>query len=382
VEKPKLLSLSDCQNLTLRALSESELVALIQEASKGFTTDRKNIHQYVEDEKKVSAYALFYLPTNMPKLYFLLDQLVKIHGEDFLKKLATKKFIDVGSGPGTFSLALLFYLKNRELNYPEIHLIDQSPLMLKQAQKILLHFFPEVKITQATSDLNIVIDNEAILFFGHSLNEFSAEQIDRYIKLIEKNKNISEVMWIEPGTPSFFHKQLSIRESLIHSGMSILYPCPNMKACPLAKISEGEGPEWCHQILRLTHHPEIERISQLVSLDRKILPMTAMVFSRATLVKNAQWFFPLKFLNETKFSFDYLFCGEFETSELTLKKGELLKKSLSKKAIRNLKDRSLGYPLLKNDQNYKLVSDFFRVSDKSFLSDYAEDNESSEVEKS
>lgn len=380
MEKLRPLSLSDLQDLTLVPLKEGELVNLIQEESRAFTIDRKNIHQYVENEKKVSAYALFYLPTNMPKLYFLLDEVVKLHGEKILSNFSKRIFVDVGAGPGTFSLALLFYLKEKGLSYPAIHLIDQSALMLKQAEKILKHFFPEVKVTIGNTEKFVTSENSSyVLFFGHSLNEFSEDITKRYWNLIAENKNISDVFWIEPGTPSFFQKQLALRKKMVEEKFSILYPCAQNTNCPLEGKTDGENPEWCHQILRLTHAPEIERVSQLMALDRKILPMCGMYFSRAEKETKNEWVFPLKFLNETKFSFDYLFCGTFVGESLSHKKGEILKKFLSKKAIKTLKDRSLGYPLKKNNQDdFKYVSDFFRVNNEALLEDYVKERENNE----
>lgn len=373
--QPLPLSLSDLQELSLVPLKEGELVRLIQEESRAFTVDRKNIHQYVEDEKKVSAYALFYLPTNMPKLYFLLEQVEKLHGDQVFKSFFQKTFIDVGTGPGTFSLALLFYLKNRGYSFPAIHLIDQSNLMLKQAEKILVHFFPDIKLSMSTHERVIEKDKNYIMFFGHSLNELSDEVSARYVELIRANKNITDVVWIEPGTPSFFAKQLNLRKQLCAENFSILYPCSKSSSCPLEGKQQSEKPEWCHQILRLTHHAEVERVSQLMSLDRKILPMCSMYFSRQNLLKKTDWFFPLKFLNETKFSFDYLFCGNFEDQGLSHKKGEIPKKLISKKAIKILKDRSLGYPLKKENETFKHVSDFFRITDEALLENHINQDE-------
>lgn len=373
--QPLPLSLSDLQELCLVPLKEAELVRLIQEESRAFTIDRKNIHQYVENEKKVSAYTLFYLPTNMPKLYFLLEQIEKLHGDQIFKNFSQQTFIDVGTGPGTFSLALLFYLKHRGFNYPAIHLIDQSNLMLKQAEKILKHFFPDIELSMSNHERVFEQNKSYAMFFGHSLNELSDEVTARYLELIGANKNITDVFWIEPGTPSFFSKQLSLRKQLCAENFSILYPCASNSSCPLEGKLQLDKPEWCHQILRLTHHAEIERVSQLMSLDRKILPMCSMFFSRQKLNKNTDWFFPLKFLNETKFSFEYLFCGNFEDQCLTHKKGEIPKKLISKKAVKILKDRSLGHPLKKENETFKYVSDFFRVTDKELLETHIDQDE-------
>ena len=64
--------LRDCL-LAPQSIDEiSEGVKLLQ---KGFTTDRdKSIENYLSDPKLVSAYTTFYLPSNLKKVRFFIDQ--------------------------------------------------------------------------------------------------------------------------------------------------------------------------------------------------------------------------------------------------------------------------------------------------------------------
>lgn len=375
----KKLAINDLQDKTLVVLSESELVALVKEESEAFTTKRERIHEYVEDARKVSAYTLFYLPTNMPKLYFLLDQLLRVHSVKILEEISRSTFVDVGTGPGTFSLALLFYLKDKGYTLPTIQLIDQSQLMLLQAKKLIKEFFPEVEVQTDHSYhefLNKDHSRALTVFFGNSLNELSDVQTEEYFKVITTNRNVSHVFWIEPGTPAFFKKQLNLRSTLITSNFSLLFPCANNSSCPL----ENQSGEWCHQILRTTHAIDVERISQLVSLDRKILPMCAMVFARENKINQSPWIFPLRFLAETKYSFNYLFCGQFELNQsavrLEHRRGEVIKKNLSKKMQRHFKERSLGYPIIVDEKSMVIKKEFVRLEDLGVESNYTNLTES------
>lgn len=356
----RILSLSDLNSLTLVPLSEHELVREVKLLTAGFTDKRENIGDYVLSEKAISAYTKFYLPTNMPKLYFLYDRLKEQHGLEFFAQLSQLTFIDFGSGPGTFSLAHLFYMQSLGLSVKKVHLIDSSSLMLKQARVIINAFFPQVEI-QLGRDLKLTdLKEKSFLFFGHSLNELNEEELESTIFQQTLNHEfISMISWIEPGTPAFFQKQKKLRDNLINAKWDILYPCANNSLCPLHNDPE----EWCHQILRVTHHEEIERVSQLVQLDRKILPMSSFFWKRAenkSIIDSEVKAFPIRFLDETKFSFDFLFCGNFNSeNSLQLKKGEVLKRHLSKSETKILKHRSLGHPLLKSEIEFK--NDFFRV---------------------
>lgn len=368
----RILSLKDLTPHTLVALSEHELVREIKQLTTGFTDKRELIGEYVLSEKAISAYTQFYLPTNMPKMYFLYDRIKELHGKSFFEQVSQETFIDFGSGPGTFSLAHLFYMQHLGLTVKKLHLIDSSSLMLKQAAKVIKHFFPDVEVILsrelAVSDLK----EKSFLFFGHSLNELSELEIQTHLmNKILTHENISTLSWIEPGTPAFFQKQKNLRENLIAEKWGLLFPCPNNSLCPLHHDKE----EWCHQILRMSHADEIERISQLVQLDRKILPMCSFVWQRKNLksvndkVENRA--FPIRFLDETKFSFDFLFCGHFESDlsgelKLDLRKGEVLKRHLTKDESKILKHRSLGHPLIKSEIEIK--NHFFRVK-KIYLSE-------------
>ena len=166
---PFSLSLDDIRPHFLNPdLSDAELVHLIQEMSSKFTKNRSQIGDYVQDEDRVSAYAALYLPTNIPKLHFLLSNLP----EAILEDLKNRTFIDIGSGPGTFSLgwSLLF-----ETPPKEIVCVDSSKLMQEQAALMVKGFFSEANIR--TQSKFIEKSPESVLFYGHSINEMGIEKV-------------------------------------------------------------------------------------------------------------------------------------------------------------------------------------------------------------
>lgn len=324
-------SLHELQKLFLiPTLSESELVKKLKIISQNFTIKREHIKDYVLDEKFVSAYSAFYLPTNYPKFSFLMNSL----SLEFREKIKDYDFYDIGSGPGTYSLAFLDYLNgDYERN---VFVIDSSSLMLKQAKNILGHYHRDKKIHYGTAIEPS--QRKKIFFFGNSINEIGRAGLKNLIN----THSPDIVMFIEPGTSDFFKEALGIREMLIDKKFSILYPCINASACPIAKIIDSGGVEWCHQVLRMTHEPSIERLSQLIELDRKIMPMIAHVYSmeksHVNKIVHGRLF---RFLNETKFSFEWQVCfGENEENKLA--KFEIQKRSLSKSDQKEMKKLSVG----------------------------------------
>lgn len=263
---------------------ESDLIRAIEEISRKFTTDRSKIGDYLKDERLVSAYTAFYLATNLPKLAAIM----KWMPEEWKENVKGRPLIDLGAGPGTFSLAW------RELfGKSEFLQIENSEAMKKQARKLWDGNFPAEEMRHTGTLTN------GILLFGHSANEMNPETAIHYIEKFSAD----DIIFIEPGTPEFFGKMLEIRSELIRSGWHVLYPCPKETECPMRGTSD-----WCHQFIHVTHDPEVERLSQIMRLDRKLLPLTVQVFSRREYKKTSERL--VRVMPETKFSFEWQVCHD------------------------------------------------------------------------
>lgn len=314
---PFLLSIDDVRPYLLNPqIKEAEIIRLIKEMSLKFTTRREQITDYVMDENRVSAYAALYLPTNLPKLHFLLNKL----SDDILNDLQDRPFVDVGTGPGTFALGWKMLMNGKGV----ITAVDQSPLMLEQTKKMVRGFFPEQELETFRKLGEKRPDS--VLFFGHSINEMGIQKALDLIMTVDPEY----VMWIEPGTSELFSELRKLRAFVLES-YEALYPCPSSAACPA---------DWCHQVLRMSHDPTIERLSQLVSLDRKILPMAAHIYRR----KKTGITFPatlIRYINETKFSFEYEACIH-EEGKNTIRVVEIQKRQLDKSLEKTFKNLDVG----------------------------------------
>lgn len=269
--------------------------------------------KYGNEADLVSAYTLLYLPTNMPKLDLVLSQLAP----EVLEQLQDAHFIDFGCGPGTFSLAWANQVKTKAIS-----LIDYTKGMREQAQKILTHFHPTVKL-HTGERLEKRPEGKVVLFFGHAINEFAEGEEQELITRIDPDF----VFFIEPGTSEFFKRAKRLRQFLIEQGMSIAYPCPSSHECPN---------DWCHQVWRGTHDPEVERLCQLAKLDRRTQPMTGHLYMKTKFEDKRATF--VRFLNETKFSFEWEVCLE----DGQLKKFQWMKKSLDKSKVKEMQRLSVG----------------------------------------
>jgi ribosomal protein RSM22 (predicted rRNA methylase) len=247
--------------------SEHELVKSIEELSFKFTQQRDKIEDYLQDPRLASAYTAFYLTTNIPKFEAVLEWLPQA----WVERLKDCDLIDLGAGPGTYSLAWKQWggadLKGK------VFQVEKSPLMREQALKIWQGFYGAEAIKQSGFWKSSEKQAERFLLFGHSANEMGPDAVMNYIQDIDPD----HILFIEPGTKAFFPDMLQIRAKLLQKGFNILFPCPAHESCPLA----GHENEWCHQFIHVRQSAEVERLSQLVKKDRRLLPLTVHAYSKS-----------------------------------------------------------------------------------------------------
>ncbi len=133
----------------------------------------------MEDPLFVSAYTLFYMPSNYLKLKYLIENL----NFPICEQLKECDFIDYGCGPGTYSYALLDLLGPSNF-HGTIFLIDRSKIMLKQAKKIITTFFPNFTAYQTAHHYTKISNRPTCLFFGNSANELGLSKTKAIIENI------------------------------------------------------------------------------------------------------------------------------------------------------------------------------------------------------
>lgn len=280
--------------------------------SENFTSKRENIDKYLNDEKLIAAYTCFYLLTNMPKLTACLDKV----GINF-ESLSELEIFDIGSGPGTFSLAFLEL--NKEL---KISAIETSELMRSQGEKLIKGLFPNSNFGYTElSHIPKKGTGKRLGLFGHSANEMELNMILKYINNLE----LDHILFIEPGTQDTFKKLMEVRKKLIQN-FEIAYPCPSQNDCPLENL------DWCHQYIKVKQNPEVERLTQLVRKDRRNLPLTLHYYRRPPLESGGEAII-VRVFQATKFSFEWQICKKIgEKNQIVYL--QIMKRGLTKVEIK------------------------------------------------
>jgi ribosomal protein RSM22 (predicted rRNA methylase) len=268
---------------------------------------------YLEDEKLIAAYVHMYFMTYLPKMRQAIDYL----GEDFKEVLSSHALLDIGAGPGTLYHAL--ELTEHKKLYAE----ETSKLMVEVGQKLAEHESLDIKWNKRVNEKDLCV------FFTHSLNEMGLAEGLEYIEAHDP----SEIVFIEPGTKESFKLLLAMREKLMEIGYEINYPCHKSAACPLNEN------DWCHQVMHVTHPQEVERLCQILKLDRRVQPVCLQWFSKIKREKKGSTIFRRH--KETKFSFEYEVCTNNEIEYL-----QIMKKTLEKKQIKQIRNLAPGDTLV------------------------------------
>ncbi|MEZ4814655.1 MAG: small ribosomal subunit Rsm22 family protein [Bdellovibrionota bacterium] len=202
---------------------------------------------YLNQEAYFSAYLAYYFPLHLPELYWVLDQAKK---RSFVPTF--KRVLDVGSGPGTLSLSLLFWLQKENLGFPEeLVLWDQSEKALKFAKEKVKTISDKTRVRFEKVHLPRTPKEEPfdLIVMGHVLNEWGAgprfrEKKQAVLKqVLQQLSPEGSLIILEPPLREPTLDLMVIRDELQQAGYRIVGPCPqSFTGCPLLLDKLG----WCY----------------------------------------------------------------------------------------------------------------------------------------
>ncbi|MBF0298954.1 MAG: hypothetical protein HQK51_09565 [Oligoflexia bacterium] len=372
------LNLNNLNKLLLHTFKdEAELLKNLSKLHSNFTSERGKISEYRESIALISAYTMFYLPTNIIKfkwmMYFLqhtINDVAKLEND-----MADCDFIDLGTGPATYVLAYLDYFSKFQTKNNKIYAIDCSDLMLKQANLCVQSLFPIFKEKVSfgkwkAHELQKIVSSERKkwLFVGHSLDEIGQESVLNYVEKI----NPKVITFLTPGTSSSFKELMIIGHELRRKRYTMIYPChfsclsPPNDHCPLLKQTQEE--RWCHQVIKGDFSEDVTRLSQLASIDRRYLPFIAHIYvcdsdyetnanANANTIDNKMRGRVVKFIGESKADIQLDVCILKEQKQLV--RVQILKRDI-RDNLKRVRSILLGDTL--TFEIKKVISnDFYRI---------------------
>jgi hypothetical protein len=232
------------------------------ELSDFFTLDRDGakLPNYFTTARFRSSYFLYFFALQGAKFLTLFYKYPKAveAAITHAKKTGTMRIVDVGSGPGTASIAFLIfvleiYKKSKKLPFDiELHWIDRNPTVIKDGEAFLNEILSALSDFEGSIHLKSEVRDwwkhpadfqyeSSIVLFGNVLNE-STQDSRVYLQGLApflKDPKGAGILIVEPAFKSASQRVSQIRDEIMPH--PIWGPCLHTQKCPLA-----EGRDWCH----------------------------------------------------------------------------------------------------------------------------------------
>lgn len=242
------------------------LVGNIAVLSNLFTRERTRISaRYLDDSALGAGYAAYFLPVNFAKVQLLLREL-----PDDWAGGTTLSVLDIGSGPGTASLAVLDQLVGQSrLESLTLHVaaVDHSKPALMEATRLWNAYVQDAgggraelvtsveqieklakmelgKSIRARAPYDLIIVANCLNEFFQGSSDPDAHRAMLLERLLSVLKPDGTLMVLEPALRSTARALHKTRDLLLAQGLCTVYsPCLHDLGCPaLAKITD-----WCHE---------------------------------------------------------------------------------------------------------------------------------------
>ncbi len=264
-----------------------------------FTSEREDLSpNYLNDKKLRAGYLFYFLPLNFGKAQSVLQKLPP----SFYKKNKWK-ILDLGCGPGTFSLALVDYLiqlgkgKNERLEI-DILSLDQNYHVLKDA--LFLHeelakflrskgYSIRISLNSRTFDLrrgkpDTLLKNEQydLIVASHFMNEWKHSKGEEKVRFLEKiyQRHLSSegfLVLIDPALQKPSRELQEIRDIILEKKSLYLFsPCLHQKPCPMLAATSRD---WCHFYADWEEPEFMKALDRILKNKNEFLKYSYMIFS-------------------------------------------------------------------------------------------------------
>lgn len=265
-----------------------------------FTSDRVElVANYLNDKRLRAGYLLYFLPLNFCKAQAVLERLPK----SFFKR-SKVKILDLGSGPGTFTLGYIDYLSRREgaskTEKHEIHLLslDQNYHIVRDAQNLheeliknlkakgynyrLIHQARTFDLRRGKPDTLLKNDQYDLIIVSNFLNEWRGATAEEKVKFLEKiyQRHLSPdgyLILMEPALQKSTRDLMEVRDSILHrKSLHVYAPCLHAKPCPMLIATQRD---WCHFYKEWEKPDFIGSLDKLLKNDNQYLKYAYTIFT-------------------------------------------------------------------------------------------------------
>lgn len=263
----------------------------VTDLSQGLTKDHSafTVSRYLSDRDMRTAYLLYYMSTNLLKLW---PPLRELEAGGFFAGRRSIKHLDIGSGTGTAVWSALLFVEEylKEVEAVEFYLTDLVEQNLTSAREFFRHLQPwpfrvlpdysgidAKKITRGTKEFDELqakgpFDIITLMNVVNELDtEGEAERIDTLLSLLKEDGSI---IMIEPSAKEQSRRALQFRDALVERGAFVYSPCTRTGGCPALQHTD----DWCHTEVAWDRPAFIAFIDDLAGTLRLSLKSTYGVF--------------------------------------------------------------------------------------------------------
>lgn len=207
---------------------------------------------YMSQAAFLDVYQRYYLPLHLPELPWIFTQAARFG----LRPKSGSTVLDLGSGPGTLSLAMALWSQQQGLQDLSFTLVDRSASALDLAASLFKIAAPRYEAHFAPSDLSRPAsfrgsDRFDWILAGHMLNEWGTgskgltrkkDFLDAVLRHVMHESSVLVI--VEPPLREATTDLMRLRDFWVQElGGEVLLPCPSgTERCPALKARLG----WCY----------------------------------------------------------------------------------------------------------------------------------------
>ncbi len=257
-----------------------EVAAGVGRLSRGLTRERELAGaRYLDDERLLGAYLLFYWPTSYLQARGTLSELPR----------RPRSVLDLGSGPGPMAFAAL------DAGAAEVVAADRSARALATARALAVDAGEPIATREWNPSRGRPLAELAggrrfdVVIMGHVLNELFAEgerrsggpsdELVRRADLLAEAAGLlapeGSLLVVEPALRDTSRALLRVRDLLVARGFAVRAPCLFRGACP-ALLRETD---WCHAERPIEPPPLVAQIGKAAGLRKEAVKMSYLVLA-------------------------------------------------------------------------------------------------------
>ncbi|MCX7944609.1 MAG: hypothetical protein N2746_08895 [Deltaproteobacteria bacterium] len=291
----------------------SELKVIIERLNRDYIMGNVDI----KGEKDALGYLLYFLPENIPKIYFVLKEVNTRFG-DILSRI--EQVYDLGCGVGTATVMI----KALSMIDKPIVLIDKNPIMLEMAKRVLGRIGDGEAVTMCLDFLQSFIPPHSpslyIIMNTLSENYRKREGVVGFIHRLLKENPMNLLVIIEP-----VNKQAGDVLAMLKREFNscVLSPCIEEGDCPML---EKEESICCYKIRQ-----DISiALEAVINAGHRMAKFYYLVLSQTRIRQGKNLFRVLNYPSERRYGFDLQVCSGREIYSLKLK----VRNSMEKRFIK------------------------------------------------